>query len=141
MGWGPFSKPKPHERRGEKTGLRRVRLVDHRGRRRPGEAGRRPRQIARGRPRALRLSLAAADGRDRHAYRQSGTMLTPNHGHTAFMRGMLAVALMVFAFPYDADERWHHTEKYLRVSFWATERWAYDDDREQSGSRRGSVAL
>jgi nitric oxide reductase subunit B len=48
-------------------------------------------------------------------------MLTPNHAHAAFMGvfGMLAVALMVFAFrQVTPDERWPNTEKYIRVSFW-----------------------
>ena len=55
------------------------------------------------------------------SYFEAGTMLTPNHGHAAFMGvfGMLAVALMVFAFrQVTPDERWHDTEKYIRVSFW-----------------------
>ena len=55
------------------------------------------------------------------SYFEVGTMLTPNHGHAAFMGvfGMLAVALMVFAFrQVTPDERWHDTEKYIRVSFW-----------------------
>jgi len=55
------------------------------------------------------------------SYFEAGTMLTPNHGHAAFMGvfGMLAVALMVFAFrQVTPDERWHDTEKYIRISFW-----------------------
>jgi nitric oxide reductase subunit B len=55
------------------------------------------------------------------SYFEVGTMLTPNHGHAAFMGvfGMLAVALMVFAFrQVTPDERWPDTEKYIRVSFW-----------------------
>jgi nitric oxide reductase subunit B len=55
------------------------------------------------------------------SYFEIGTMLTPNHAHAAFMGvfGMLAIALMVFAFrQVTPDERWHDTEKYIRVSFW-----------------------
>jgi len=54
-------------------------------------------------------------------YFEVGTMLTPNHAHPAFMGvfGMLAVALMVFAFrQVTPDERWPDTEKYIRISFW-----------------------
>jgi nitric oxide reductase subunit B len=55
------------------------------------------------------------------SYFEIGTMLTPNHAHAAFMGvfGMLAVALMIFAFrQVTPDELWGDTEKYLRVSFW-----------------------
>jgi len=55
------------------------------------------------------------------SYFEAGTMLTPNHAHAAFMGvfGMLAVALMVFAFrQVTPDERWPDTEKYIRISFW-----------------------
>ena len=55
------------------------------------------------------------------SYFEAGTMLTPNHAHAAFMGvfGMLAVALMVFAFrQVTPNERWQDTEKYIRVSFW-----------------------
>jgi nitric oxide reductase subunit B len=55
------------------------------------------------------------------SYFEAGTMLTPNHGHAAFMGvfGMLALALMVFAFrQVTPNERWRDTEKYIRVSFW-----------------------
>jgi nitric oxide reductase subunit B len=55
------------------------------------------------------------------SYFEVGTMLTPNHAHAAFMGvfGMLAVALMVFAFrQVTPDERWADSEKYIRVSFW-----------------------
>ncbi|MFZ1887505.1 MAG: cbb3-type cytochrome c oxidase subunit I [Candidatus Binataceae bacterium] len=54
------------------------------------------------------------------SYFEVGTMLTPNHAHAAFMGvfGMLAVALMVFAFrQVSSDEQWRDTEKYIRVSF------------------------
>jgi nitric oxide reductase subunit B len=55
------------------------------------------------------------------SYYEVGTMLTPNHGHAAFMGvfGMLAVALVVFALrEVLPDERWSRVEKYVRVSFW-----------------------
>lgn len=55
------------------------------------------------------------------SYFEVGTMLTPNHGHAAMMGvfGMLAVALMAFAFrQVSSDEVWPKIEKYLRVSFW-----------------------
>lgn len=55
------------------------------------------------------------------SYYEVGTMLTPNHGHAAFMGvfGMLAVALVVFAMrEVLPDERWSRIEKFVRVSFW-----------------------
>ena len=55
------------------------------------------------------------------SYYEVGTMLTPNHGHAAFMGvfGMLAVALVVFALrEVLPDARWSKIEKYIRVSFW-----------------------
>jgi nitric oxide reductase subunit B len=55
------------------------------------------------------------------SYFEVGTMLTPNHGHAAMMGvfGMLAIALMVFAFRQATTEKqWSGIEKYLRVSFW-----------------------
>ena len=55
------------------------------------------------------------------SYFEVGTMLTPNHGHSAFMGafGMLAMALMVIALrQVSTDEQWARTEKYVRVSFW-----------------------
>lgn len=55
------------------------------------------------------------------SYFEIGTMLTPNHGHAAMMGvfGMLAVALMVFAFrQVTPGEQWPEVEKYVRVSFW-----------------------
>ena len=48
-------------------------------------------------------------------------MLTPNHGHAAFVGvfGMLAIALMVFAYRQMlTDEAWAGLEKYVRISFW-----------------------
>ncbi|HZO80082.1 MAG TPA: cbb3-type cytochrome c oxidase subunit I [Candidatus Binataceae bacterium] len=55
------------------------------------------------------------------SYFEVGTLLTPNHGHAAFMGvfGMLAVALMVFAYRQVlSGEAWARLEKYVRVSFW-----------------------
>lgn len=55
------------------------------------------------------------------SYYEVGTMLTPNHGHAAFMGvfGMLAVALIVFALRETLpDIKWAKIEKYIKVSFW-----------------------
>jgi len=55
------------------------------------------------------------------SYYEVGTVLTPNHGHAAFMGvfGMLAVALLVFVLrELLSDERWKKIEKYIKVSFW-----------------------
>ena len=55
------------------------------------------------------------------SYFEVGTILTPNHGHAAMMGvfGMLAVALMVFAFRQILDDaQWTRVDKYVRVSFW-----------------------
>ena len=55
------------------------------------------------------------------SYYEVGTVLTPNHGHAAFMGvfGMLAVGLLVFALrELLSDERWKRIEKYIKVSFW-----------------------
>ena len=55
------------------------------------------------------------------SYYEVGTMLTPNHGHAAFMGvfGMLAVALVVFALrEVLSDERWAKIEKLVALSFW-----------------------
>ncbi|HKV53320.1 MAG TPA: cbb3-type cytochrome c oxidase subunit I [Candidatus Binataceae bacterium] len=55
------------------------------------------------------------------SYFEVGTMLTPNHGHAAFagVFGMLAIALMVFAYRQVlTEEAWAGVEKYVRVSFW-----------------------
>jgi nitric oxide reductase subunit B len=55
------------------------------------------------------------------SYFEVGTILTPNHGHTAMMGvfGMLALALMVFALrQVVTDTQWVRPEKYLRVAFW-----------------------
>jgi nitric oxide reductase subunit B len=55
------------------------------------------------------------------SYYEVGTMLTPNHGHAAFMGafGMLAMALLVLALRQVLpDEEWKRPEKYIRISFW-----------------------
>ncbi len=55
------------------------------------------------------------------SYFEVGTLLTTNHGHSAFMGvfGMFAVAFMVFAMRQVLpDDRWGHVERYIRVSFW-----------------------
>ena len=55
------------------------------------------------------------------SYFQAGTLLTPNHGHTAMMGvfGMLAMALTVFALRQAAPARlWQRVEPYIRLSFW-----------------------
>lgn len=52
------------------------------------------------------------------SYFEVGTILTPNHGHAAMMGvfGMLAVALMVFAFRQVlTDSDWARVEKYVRI--------------------------
>jgi len=55
------------------------------------------------------------------SYYEVGTMLTPNHGHAAFMGvfGMLAVALVVFILrEVLSDDRWNRINKLLGISFW-----------------------
>jgi nitric oxide reductase subunit B len=55
------------------------------------------------------------------SYFEVGTILTPNHGHTAMMGvfGMLAMALMVFALrQVTPEEAWAGREKLIRLSFW-----------------------
>lgn len=55
------------------------------------------------------------------SYFEVGTMLTPNHGHTALMGvfGMLSLALLVFALRQVLqDNYWKKVEKYIGVSFW-----------------------
>ena len=55
------------------------------------------------------------------SYFEAGTLLTPNHGHTAMMGvfGMLAMALTVFALRQAAPvDLWDRLERYVRVSFW-----------------------
>lgn len=55
------------------------------------------------------------------SYFEVGTILTPNHGHAAFMGafGMLAMALLVLGLRQVlSDEQWARPEKYVRISFW-----------------------
>lgn len=55
------------------------------------------------------------------SYYEVGTLLTPNHGHTALMGvfGMLAIALLVFVLRQTCDEEgWSGIEKYVRTAFW-----------------------
>jgi nitric oxide reductase subunit B len=55
------------------------------------------------------------------SYFEVGTLLTPNHGHSAMMGvfGMLAVAFIVFAIRQALpDEEWVRVEEYIRISFW-----------------------
>jgi nitric oxide reductase subunit B len=55
------------------------------------------------------------------SYYEIGTVLTPNHGHSALMGvfGMEALALMVLGFRQVlTDEQWAKPEKFIRVSFW-----------------------
>jgi nitric oxide reductase subunit B len=55
------------------------------------------------------------------SYFEVGTILTPNHAHSALMGafGMEAMALTVMAFRQVlTDEPWARVEKFIRVSFW-----------------------
>jgi nitric oxide reductase subunit B len=55
------------------------------------------------------------------SYFETGTNLTPNHGHAAMMGvfGMLGVALMVFVLRQtNEEESWPRLEKYVRCGFW-----------------------
>lgn len=55
------------------------------------------------------------------SYFQAGTLLTPNHGHTAMMGvfGMLAMSLIVFTLRQAAPgDLWGRLERYVGVSFW-----------------------
>ncbi|WP_235577651.1 cbb3-type cytochrome c oxidase subunit I [Rhodanobacter sp. Root480] len=57
------------------------------------------------------------------SYYETGTILTPNHGHAALMGvfGMLAIALMVFVLRQTIDDkRWPAVEKYIKVAFFGT---------------------
>ena len=57
------------------------------------------------------------------SYFETGTLLTPNHAHTALMGvfGMLGLALMVFVLRQTAsEENWPGIEKYVKVAFWGT---------------------
>ncbi len=55
------------------------------------------------------------------SYYETGTQLTPNHGHASLMGvfGMLAIALMVFVLRQTAtDKDWPRLEKWIKVTFW-----------------------
>ena len=55
------------------------------------------------------------------SYFETGTQLTPNHGHASLMGvfGMLAIALMVFVLRQTAtDKDWPGIEKWIRITFW-----------------------
>jgi nitric oxide reductase subunit B len=55
------------------------------------------------------------------SYFEVGTMLTPNHGHSALMGafGMLGMALLVIVLRQVlTDEQWKGPERYIRISFW-----------------------
>lgn len=55
------------------------------------------------------------------SYYETGTNLTPNHGHAALMGvfGMLGIAFLVFAIrQVSSFEHWKKIEKYVKVSFW-----------------------
>jgi len=55
------------------------------------------------------------------SYFEVGTLLTPNHAHSAMMGvfGMLAISFIVFAMRQALpDEEWVRVEKYIRISFW-----------------------
>jgi nitric oxide reductase subunit B len=55
------------------------------------------------------------------SYYETGTNLTPNHGHAALMGvfGMLGIAFLVFAIrQISSAEHWKRIEKYVRISFW-----------------------
>ena len=55
------------------------------------------------------------------SYYETGTNLTPNHGHAALMGvfGMLGIAFLVFAIrQVSSAEHWKRIEKYVKISFW-----------------------
>jgi nitric oxide reductase subunit B len=55
------------------------------------------------------------------SYYETGTNLTPNHGHAALMGvfGMLGLAFLVFAIrQVSSEEHWRRIEKYVKISFW-----------------------
>lgn len=55
------------------------------------------------------------------SYYETGTNLTPNHGHAALMGvfGMLAIAFIVFSIrQISTNEHWQKIEKYVKYSFW-----------------------
>src|SRR3546814_8042902 len=57
------------------------------------------------------------------SYYETGTLLTPNHGHAALMGvfGMLAIALTVFVLhQVTSPARWPGIERYIKVAFWGS---------------------
>ena len=55
------------------------------------------------------------------SYYETGTNLTPNHGHAALMGvfGMLGLAFLIFAIrQISSEEHWKRIEKYIKISFW-----------------------
>jgi len=55
------------------------------------------------------------------SYYETGTNLTPNHGHAALMGvfGMLGIAFLIFAIrQVSTAENWMRIEKYVKISFW-----------------------
>lgn len=55
------------------------------------------------------------------SYYETGTNLTPNHGHAALMGvfGMLAISFVVFAIrQISSTEHWRKIEKFVKISFW-----------------------
>lgn len=55
------------------------------------------------------------------SYYETGTNLTPNHGHAALMGvfGMLGIAFIVFAMrQVSTFENWKRVEKFVKISFW-----------------------
>lgn len=55
------------------------------------------------------------------SYYETGTNLTPNHGHAALMGvfGMLAIAFVIFAIrQISTTDHWRKIEKYVKISFW-----------------------
>jgi Nitric oxide reductase large subunit len=55
------------------------------------------------------------------SYYETGTNLTPNHGHAALMGvfGMLGIAFLIFAIrQVSSGEHWKRIEKYVKTSFW-----------------------
>ncbi|MDD4969468.1 MAG: cbb3-type cytochrome c oxidase subunit I [Paludibacter sp.] len=55
------------------------------------------------------------------SYYETGTNLTPNHGHAALMGvfGMLAISFVIFAIrQISSADHWRKIEKYVKVSFW-----------------------
>ncbi|MDP4240583.1 MAG: cbb3-type cytochrome c oxidase subunit I [Bacteroidota bacterium] len=55
------------------------------------------------------------------SYYETGTNLTPNHGHAALMGvfGMLAISFIIFAIrQISTTDHWRKIEKYVKISFW-----------------------